>query len=172
MRWYLFLCTVSYVSLFALPVDLPTRAARQNQIQQDLPTVQALQVVNGFLQALADSNPSQAYYGYGSMGFRRNVPFADFKNFIHRFPPLYRNRSIQHDQEEYEKTSPDDIAVSGDVVTVQSLVESFDGQKNVVKFVLLYEAGQWRIYSIEMFPVPIKLMENQLSIVSEDRLPK
>ena len=160
MQWYALIFCLSVNPLAAIPLDLPTRTARQKLVPQDPPTIQALKVLNGFLQALTTGNSSQAYYAYGSRQFQDNVSFLDFKNFVQRFPSLSRNRAVKHDKEEYEKSSPDENAVTGDVMMVTSLLESYEGQRNLAQFILLFEAGQWRIASIKLFPAPANLIDN------------
>lgn len=140
--------------LTAAPIDLPSRAAAQNKTEQQPPTVQALILINQFLKAVASGGASQAYYGLTSREFRENVQLQDFKNFLMRFPPLYRNRTVNHLKQEYYDKSVGDEAVPGDAVVVKSILESFDGQQNTAEFVLIFEGGQWRVRSVELFPAP------------------
>ncbi len=111
-------------------------------------------VINQFLKAVASGSASQAYYGLTSRELRENVKLQDFKNFLQRFPPLYRNRTANHLKQEYYDKSVGDAAVPGDAVVVKSILESFDGQRNTAEFVLIFEGGQWRVRSVELFPAP------------------
>ena len=79
------------------------------------------------------------------------MTLAEFKNFVQRFAPLFRNRAVlQPIDVDFEKTNPLEFPVQGDVAIVTNTLESYEGQKNAAKFVLFYEAGQWRIFSIEI----------------------
>ncbi len=153
---YFLIVSLCLSSLAAAPVDLPTRTAAQNQAEQQPPTIQVLVLLNHFLKSISSHDTSQAYFAFTSRDFRDNVKLDDFKNFLLRFPALSRNSSVQHIKEEYYDKSAGEPAAPGDVAVIESLVESFDGQKNTAKFVLVFEGGQWRVRSIEVLPAPIQ----------------
>jgi len=157
MHLYLFILPLALVSSItsAAPVDLPTRSAKENQIPQDPPVVQVVKILNNFLSTLSSRNYTQAYQAFGSRRFKETVSPEQFRNFAISFPALGRNRSVVDYKVVYYDKSVGEPAVPGDTAVVDAVLESFEGQRNIGSFVLIFEAGQWRIWKIEVLPAPL-----------------
>lgn len=154
LYWFVLSFVLGSSVMSAAPVDLPTRSARENRVPQDPPTVQVVQVINSFLSALGSRNYTQAYQAFGSRQFKETVSSEQFRNFVMSFPPLGRNRSVVDYKVVYYDKSAGEPASPGDTAVVDAILESFDGQRNIGNFVLIFEASQWRIWKIEVLPAP------------------
>ncbi len=116
----------------------PKATVTQEEIEEGHVMVQ---VITLFLKSVKQGATTQAYYAYTSEAFRKETSYKDFKIFVDRFVTLSRNIGFELlDINHFE----DKAAVTADII-------SLDHQENTIVFDMIYEAGRWRIFGIQIY---------------------
>lgn len=110
--------------------------------QQALKAQEALDVIQGQLQALRDHDIDKAYFAFTSQDFRNSTSRDEFQRFIFGNDVLGKNL----------RSDFRDPVFQDNIIIIQGVFVSIDDHKNIIEYALSLENGQWKILGIKVFP--------------------
>lgn len=111
----------------SLPKTLTDSELLQHVIENQLATIRTFDI-------------SKAYYAYTTKDFQKNVSLAAFKQFVKKYPVLFRNKVVAHDK----------ITFNGNSANYLGKFISTDGETSEVEIVLILTEDEWKINSINL----------------------
>ena len=101
---------------------------------------QTQNVVNKQLKALRENKITEAYYSYTSKDFQKTTSLSAFRNFVHSYPVLVKNKTSN-----FKKKS-----VGDKVAFIHGTLTSTEGDTASAEFKLVKEDSDWKILTIQI----------------------
>ncbi len=81
-------------------------------------------------------------YSYTATGFQKNVSVSDYKNFLDHYPQIKNSTTVSFMDRQRDN----------DIGKLKGTLKASDGTETAIMVTVIKESGEWKIYSIDIYP--------------------